>query len=127
MFDDCSITNICRTILTSLLDSSPSCLTLMTGTKSTYVVQKLISVLPPALLEPLVSHVVSNLRELSLDSSGCHLVQVLLQAASPAQQQLLTSLLCQQEMILALAHSSCGTFVAQARSEELLLDIYLSL
>ena len=44
---------------------------------------------------------------------GCRLVQVVVQSASPAQQQLLTSLLCHQEMITALALNSNGTFVAQ--------------
>ena len=87
----------------------------MTGTVSTYVVQKLISVLPPALLDPVVSEVVRNFTKLSVDSTGCRLVQSLLEVASPAQQQLISALLCRKENILVLASDTNGTFVAQAR------------
>ena len=105
-----------RAILESLLKSDISTYTVMTGTVSTYVVQKLISVLPSALLDPLVTEVVRNFTQLSVDSTGCHLVQALLKAASPAQQQAICSLLCQKENIVVLAFDTNGTFVAQVIS-----------
>ena len=100
-------------ILTSLLESNISCLTLMTGTVSTFVVQKLISVLSPDLLEPLVNEVIQNFTRLSLDSVGCRVVQSLLQAASPDQQMSIAVLLGHQKVLLTLAADKNGTFVAQ--------------
>ena len=106
-------------ILTSLLESNISCLTLMTGTVSTFVVQKLISVLSPALLEPLVNEVIQNFTRLSLDSVGCRVVQSLLQAASPHHQNRIAALLGHQKVLLTLAADKNGTFVAQVKILEI--------
>ena len=106
-------------ILTSFLESNISCLTLMTGTVSTFVVQKLISVLSPALLEPLVNEVIQNFTPLSLDGVGCRVVQSLLQAASPHQQERIAALLGHQKVLLTLAADKNGTFVAQVKILEM--------
>ena len=103
----------CRYILASLLESNISCYTLMTGSVSTYVLQKLITMLPSPLLEPLITEVLENFLQLCLDSVGCRLVQVLLENSSEDQQLCLLALLSQPEVLLSLATSSCGTFVAQ--------------
>ena len=103
----------CRYILASLLESNISCYKLMTGSVSTYVLQKLITMLPGPLLEPLITEVEENFLKLCLDSVGCRLVQVLLENSSEDQQLRLLSLLSQPEVLLSLATSPSGTFVAQ--------------
>ena len=104
----------CRHILASLLESNISCYQLMTGLVSTYVLQKLITALPSPLLEPLLAEVVENLLQLCLDSAGSRLVQVLLGHSSQAQQLQLLQLLARPEILVSLATSPSGTFVAQA-------------
>ena len=103
----------CRQILASLLESNISCYKLMTGSVSTYVLQKLITMLPTALLEPLITEVLENFLRLCLDSVGCRVVQVLLENSSRDQQLCLLSLLSQPEILLTLATHPSGTFVAQ--------------
>ena len=103
----------CRHILASLLESNISCYKLMTGSVSTYVLQKLITMLPTALLDPLITEVLENFLRLCLDSVGCRVVQVLLENSSRDQQLCLLSLLSQPEILLTLATHPSGTFVAQ--------------
>ena len=103
----------CRNILVSLLESNISCYTLMTGLVSTYVLQKLITVLPCPLLDPLITEVLENFLQLCLDSVGCRVVQVLLEHSSQDQQLCLISLLSLPEVLVSLATSPSGTFVAQ--------------
>ena len=103
----------CRHILTSLLESNISCYKLMIGSVSTYVLQKLITMLPCPLLEPLINEVLENFLQLCQDSVGCRLVQVLLEHSSQDQQLCLTSLLFHPEILVSLACSPSGTFVAQ--------------
>ena len=55
-------------ILTSLLSNNPGPLSLMTSPKSSYVFQKLITVLPSPQLQPLLSLVLTYFTQLSLDS-----------------------------------------------------------
>ena len=85
----------------------------MTGSVSTYVVQKLITMLPCPLLEPLITEVLENFLPLCQDSVGCHVVQVLLEHSSQDQQLCLTSLLSHPVILVTLASSPSGTFVAQ--------------
>ena len=108
----------CRHILASLLESNISCYQLMTGTVSTYVLQKLITALPCPLLEPLITEVLENFLQLCQDSVGCRLVQVLLEHSSQDQQLCLTSLLSHPEILVSLAcsPSGSGTSVAQVSS-----------
>ena len=102
----------CRHILTSLLESNISCFKLMTGTVSTYVLQKLITALPCPLLEPLITEVLENFLQLCQDSVGNNVVHVLVHS-SQDQQLCLTSLLSHPEILVSLACSPSGTFVAQ--------------
>jgi len=101
-------------ILTSLLSNNPGPLSLMTSPKSSYVFQKLITVLPSPQLQPLLSLVLTYFTQLSLDSSGCRVVQSLLEFSSPDQQRTITSLLCNTKTLLTLAADRHGTYVAQA-------------
>ena len=103
-----------RNILASLLDSNISCSKLMTGSVSTYVLQKLITALPSPLLEPLLTEVLENFLQLCLDSAGSRLVQVLLAQSSQAQHLQILQLLARPEVLVSLATSPSGTFVAQA-------------
>ena len=101
-------------ILSSLLESNISCLRLMTGPVSTYVLQNLITALPSPLLEPLLAEVLENFLQLCLDSAGSRLVQVLLAHSSQAQHLQILQLLARPEVLVSLATSPSGTFVAQA-------------
>ena len=101
-------------ILSSLLESNISCLRLMTGPVSTYVLQNLITALPSPLLEPLLAEVLENFLQLCLDSAGSRLVQVLLAQSSQAQHLQILQLLARPEVLVSLATSPSGTFVAQA-------------
>ena len=102
-----------RHILTSLLDSNISCFKLMTGTVSTYVLQKLMTALPSPLLEPLLTEVLENFLQLCLDSAGSRLVQVLLSQSGEGQQLHIIQLLSRPEILVRLVTSPNGTFVAQ--------------
>ena len=86
----------------------------MTSSKSSQVMQKLITVLPHTQLQPLLSIVLANFTQLSLDSAGCRVVQSLLEFSSPDQQRAITSLLCTSNTLLTLAADRHGTYVAQA-------------
>merc|ERR1719508_156457 len=101
-------------VLSSLLTSSPGPLSLMTSPKSSYVIQKLITVLPCSQLQPLLSVILSNFTHLSMDSSGCRVVQSMLEFSSPDQRRSITSLLCNTKTLLTLAGDRHGTYVAQA-------------
>merc|ERR1711942_618627 len=101
-------------ILSSLLTSDPGPLSLMTSPKSSYVIQKLITVLPSTNLEPLLNIVLGNFTHLSMDSAGCRVVQSLLEFSSPDQQRSMTSLLCTSKTLLTLVTDRHGTYVAQA-------------
>merc|ERR1719318_2480996 len=101
-------------VLSSLLTGSPGPLSLMTSSKSSQVIQKLITVLPTAQLQPLLAIVLANFTQLSLDSAGCRVVQSLLEFSSPDQQRSITSLLCNTKTLLTLASDRHGTYVAQA-------------
>jgi len=101
-------------VLSSLLTSDLGPLSLMTSPKSSYVIQKLITVLPSTNLKPILNIVVANFTHLSLDSAGCRVVQSLLEFSSPDQQSLMTSLLCTSKTLLTLVTDRHGTYVAQA-------------
>merc|ERR1719186_1621934 len=101
-------------VLSSLLTSSPGPLSLMTSPKSSYVIQKLITVLPSPQLQPLLSVILSNFTHLSMDSSGCRVVQSMLEFSSVDQRRSITSLLCNTRTLLTLAADRHGTYVAQA-------------
>merc|ERR1719318_1302679 len=101
-------------ILSSLLTGSPGPLSLMTSPKSSYVIQKLITVTASPQLQPLLTIILSHFTQLSLDSSGCRVVQSMLEFSSPDQQRSITSLLCNTKTILTLASDRHGTYVAQA-------------
>ena len=102
-----------RNILASLLDSNISSLKLMTGSMSTYVLQKLMTALPSPLLQPLLTEVLENFLQLCLDSAGSRVVQVLLEHSSQEQQLHIIQLLSRPEILVSLATSPSGTFVAQ--------------
>ena len=72
-------------------------MSLMTGSKSSYVVQKLISVLPSSELGELHQMILANLLPLSLDKVGCRVVQFLLEFSSSDQQTLITRCLAEEE------------------------------
>merc|ERR1719369_1414649 len=101
-------------VLSSLLTSDLGPLSLMTSPKSSYVIQKLITVLPAINLKPILNIVVANFTHLSLDSAGCRVVQSLLEFSSLEQQSLMTSLLCTSKTLLTLVTDRHGTYVAQA-------------
>ena len=101
-------------VLSSLLSSDPGLLSLMTSPKSSYVIQKLITVLPSTNLKPLLTIVLKNFTHLSMDSAGCRVVQSLLEFSSPDQQRSMTSLLCTSKTLLTLVTDRHGTYVAQA-------------
>eukprot|EP00092_Neocalanus_flemingeri_P018265 GFUD01019766.1.p1 GENE.GFUD01019766.1~~GFUD01019766.1.p1 ORF type:complete len:775 (+),score=242.89 GFUD01019766.1:32-2326(+) len=101
-------------VLSSFLTGSPSPFSLMTSPKSSYCIQKLITVLPSSQLQPLLSVILSNFTQLSMDSSGCRVVQSMLEFSSPDQQRSITSLLCNAKTLLVLAADRHGTYVAQA-------------
>merc|ERR1719318_2437237 len=101
-------------VLSSLLTGSPGPLSLMTSPKSSYVIQKLITVTASPQLQPLLTIILSHFTQLSLDSSGCRVVQSMLEFSSPDQQRSITSLLCNTKTILTLASDRHGTYVAQA-------------
>merc|ERR1719508_236231 len=101
-------------VLSSLLTSSLAPLSLMTSPKSSYVIQKLITVLPSPQLQPLLSVILSNFTHLSMDSSGCRVVQSMLEFSSPDQRRSITSLICNTKTLLTLAGDHHGTYVAQA-------------
>ena len=81
----------------------------MTGTVSTYVLQKLMTALPSPLLEPLLTEVLENFLQLCLDSAGSRLVQVLLGHSSQAQQLQLLQLLARPEILVSLVRGSSST------------------
>ena len=85
----------------------------MTGTVSTYVLQKLMTALPSPLLEPLLIEVLENFLQLCLDSAGSRLVQVLLGQSGEEQQLHMIQLLSRPEILVRLVTSPNGTFVAQ--------------
>jgi len=101
-------------VLSSMLSSNESSLSLMTSSKSSHVIQKLITVLPCTNLQPIFAIVQANFTLLSLDSAGCRVVQTLLEFSSPEQQRSLTNLLCTGKTLLTLAMDRHGTYVAQA-------------
>merc|ERR1711942_85631 len=101
-------------VLSSLLTSNQGLLSLMTSLKSSYVIQKLITVLPPENLKPVLNIVLANFTHLSIDSAGCRVVQSLLEFSSPDQQRSMTSLLCTSKTLLTLVTDRHGTYVAQA-------------
>ena len=90
-------------------------MSLMTGSKSSYVVQKLISVLPSSELGELHQMILANLLPLSLDKVGCRVVQFLLEFSSSDQQTLITRCLAEARALVKLAISPHGTYVAQVR------------
>jgi len=101
-------------VFSSLLTGSPGPLSLMTSPKSSYVIQKLITVTPSPQLQPLLTIILTHFTQLSLDSSGCRVVQSMLEFSSPDQQRSITSLLCNTKTLLTLASDRHGTYVAQA-------------
>jgi len=101
-------------VLSSILTNDQSSISLMTSSKSSYVIQKLITVLPCTNLQPIFAIVQANFTHLSLDSAGCRVVQTLLEFCSPEQQRSLTNLLCAGKTLLTLATDRNGTYVAQA-------------
>eukprot|EP00092_Neocalanus_flemingeri_P041290 GFUD01044962.1.p1 GENE.GFUD01044962.1~~GFUD01044962.1.p1 ORF type:complete len:886 (+),score=254.50 GFUD01044962.1:3-2660(+) len=101
-------------VLSAFLTGSPGPFSLMTSPKSSYCIQKLITVLPSSQLQPLLSVILSNFTQLSMDSSGCRVVQSMLEFSSPDQQRSITSLLCNAKTLLVLAADRHGTYVAQA-------------
>ena len=111
--------NIHRDILKTLLRHSGA-MSLMTGAKSSYVIQKLISVLPSSELEELHQKILDNLTPLSLDKVGCRVVQFLLEFSSSDQQSQIVSRLADPRTLVKLATNPHGTYVAQVRSQVLL-------
>lgn len=91
-------------------------MSLITGPSSSYVVQKLISVLPSSDLEAIHEVILTNFLELSLDRSGCRIVQIMLEFSNESQQRQLTSMLCNPSIVMALACDASGTYVAQVKS-----------
>ena len=94
-------------------------MSLMTGSKSSYVIQKLISVLPSSELEELTKVILDNFIALSLDKVGCRVVQFLLEFSSSDQQTLITRCLAEARTLVKLATSPHGTYVAQVRTHSL--------
>ena len=92
-------------------------MSLMTGAKSSYVIQKLISVLPSSELEELHQKILENLTPLSLDKVGCRVVQFLLEFSSSDQQTQIVSRLADPRTLVKLATNPHGTYVAQVRSQ----------
>ena len=88
-------------------------MSLITGPSSSFVIQKLISVLPSADLDAIHEVILTNFLELSLDKSGCRIVQIMLEFSNENQQRQLTSMLCNPNIVMALACDSSGTYVAQ--------------
>ena len=103
-----------RDILKTLLRHSGA-MSLMTGSKSSYVVQKLISVLPSSELGELHQMILANLLPLSLDKIGCRVVQFLLEFSSSEQQNQITRILADPNTLITLATNPHGTYVAQVR------------
>ena len=91
-------------------------MSLMTGSKSSYVIQKLISVLPSSELGELTQVILDNFVALSLDKVGCRVVQFLLEFSSSDQQTLITRCLAEARTLVKLATSPHGTYVAQVRT-----------
>ena len=104
-----------RKILAFLLDSNISCFTLLTGSTSTYVLQKLITALPSVHLGPLLSKVLESFIQLSMNVTGCRAVQLLLEFCSSDQQMEFISLLSQQRVLVDLVTNPFGTYVAQVK------------
>ena len=100
-------------ILQTLI-KSPNTMSILTGASSSFVIQKLVSVLPSSDLAPLHNILASNFIRLSLDKFGCRLVQFYLEYCSEEQQILIANQICCQSTIKALACDSNGTFVAQS-------------
>lgn len=65
-------------VLSALVTGSPGPLSLMTSPKSSYIIQKLITISPSPQLEPLLT-ILSQFPQLSLDSSWYRVVQTMLE------------------------------------------------
>ena len=68
---DVSKPGLSASVLAALLTGPEDLVALLTCPKSSYVVQKLITVLAPAQLLPLIVEVTANFTALCLDSTGC--------------------------------------------------------
>merc|ERR1719319_115616 len=88
--------------------------TLMTMRERSEALQRLIPLLAPPDLQPLVAASRDNLRALAADSSGTRVVQALLEYTTGEQRQQLVRLLGVPATILLLATDRFGTYVAQA-------------
>ena len=87
--------------------------TLMTMREHSEALQRLIPLLAPPDLQPLVAAARDNLRALAADSSGTRVVQALLEYTAGEQRQQLVRLLGVPATILLLATDRFGTYVAQ--------------
>ena len=87
--------------------------TLMTMREHSEALQRLIPLLAPPDLQPLVAAARDNLRALAVDSSGTRVVQALLEYTAGEQRQQLLRLLGVPATILLLATDKFGTYVAQ--------------
>jgi len=104
---------LARNVLTTLLcHCNP--IVLITGHCTSFVIQKLISVLPSSELDAIHDVILTNFLELSLDKSGCRIVQIMLEFSNESQQRQLTSQLCDPSIVITLACDVSGTYVAQA-------------
>jgi hypothetical protein len=98
-------------ILSYLLRGAFSPLSLMDIFKPNYVngMQKLNTIIPSTQLEPMLFIFVSYCTQLSMDSSGCHLVQSMPEFTRPNQQKSIISLLCSSKNFLVLVTDKHGT------------------
>jgi hypothetical protein len=102
---------------------------LLTARETSQEVQGLVARLPPPDLQPLLAIVLDNFRVLSLNrsvltaivlmcpplpSSGCRVVQALLERGSPEQRRQLARQLEEPATLRQLVGDRSGTFVAQA-------------
>ena len=95
---------------------------LMINKNSIYVIQKLLEVLPPSSIEPLVSHILSNFVKLSLDCYGCRVVQTLLNSCALKKNRVY-EMFTNANTALVLSTDRYGTYVAQACLSHMIGDL----
>ena len=75
--------------------------------------------LPSSELDAIHDVILTNFLELSLDKSGCRIVQIMLEFSNETQQRQLTSKLCDPSTVMTLACDGSGTYVAQVMAFDL--------
>ena len=103
-----------RHILRTLLDYSNP-IVLILGPCTSFVIQKLISVLPPSELGVIHGSILANFIHFSQDKRGSRIVQIMLEFSNDVQREQMTKLFCKADNPMVLACDPAGTYVAQAR------------